>query len=101
MCWDVKELDAVHELTRLFAPRSDAGNSLVIDIRSSAKICNYASLRHSDSRSKDYEQVQLQAISLLPFTNFIPSYYGHCAINYNLFELGVALINLLCCTPLS
>ena len=104
MCWNVKELDAVNELTSLFAPRSDAGNSLVIDIRSSAKIRNLASLRyllHRDSRSTDYEQVQLQAISLLPLTNVITPYYGHCASNYNLFELGIALINLLCCTPRS
>ena len=38
MCWGGKQLVAVNELTSLFAPRSDAGNSLMIDIRSSAKI---------------------------------------------------------------
>ena len=41
MCWGVKQLDAVNELTSLFAPRSDAGYSLMIDIRSSAKILTY------------------------------------------------------------
>ena len=51
MCWGVKQLDAVNELTSLFAPRSDAGNSLMIDIRSSAKIPylhKYTSLLHSE-----------------------------------------------------
>ena len=61
MCWVVKQLDALNELTSLFAIRSDAGNSLMIDIRSSAKIRNYASL-HSDSRCTKYEQVQMQAV---------------------------------------
>ena len=51
MCWGVKQLDAVNELTSRFAPRSDAGNSLMIDIRSSAKTLHlhkYASLLHSE-----------------------------------------------------
>lgn len=45
MCWGVKQLDAVNELTSLFAPRSDAGNSLMIDIRSSAKILTYNNMQ--------------------------------------------------------
>lgn len=61
MCWVVQQLDAHNELTSLFAIGSDAGNSLMIDIRSSAKIRNYASL-HSDSRCTMYGQVQMQAV---------------------------------------
>ena len=95
MCWGVKQLDAVNELTSLFAPRSDAGHSLMIDIRSSAKIHNYVSLLQStDKYSCKYS-------SLLPFTIVRPSYCGNCTRNFKLFELGIALINLLCCTPLS
>ena len=54
MCWVVQQLDALNELTSLFAIGSVAGNSLMIDIRSSAKIRNYASL-HSDNRCTKYE----------------------------------------------
>lgn len=50
MCWGVKQLDAVNELTSLFAPRSDAGHSLMIDIRLSAKIHNYVSLLQSTDK---------------------------------------------------
>ena len=61
MCLVMQQLDALNELTSLFAIGSDAGNSLMIDIPPSAKIRNYASL-HSDSRCTKYEQVQMQAV---------------------------------------
>ena len=86
MCWVMQQLDALNELTSLFPIGSDAGNSLMIDIRSSAKIRNYASLQ--------------------PLYKIRTSTDASCQIcslrsSYDLFELGIALINLLCCTPLS
>ena len=61
ICLVVQQLDALNELTSLFAIGSDAGNSLMIDIRSSAKIRNYAS-PYSDSCRAKYGQVQMQAV---------------------------------------